>query len=1144
MKQLIYSVWQKLAGAGLLLSLPWCADFTAANAGQSESEPPLATNLFELRSAITPEKGRLCAFDLEGTVLAAADDSGILFFQDCSEAAVLDAKLNGSKLLVGQRIRLRGTNYVSFTDVGLSLGTRPVVDADGLHSTLERDGAIFLGAGRHPIQVNWFNWVATAQLNLAYSGPNLTKQTIPDNALWQTGTVSKNEAVRELQGLKYRCFEGKWDRLPDFDRLTPIKAGVVSNLDIDVRIRPENVGLEFKGFLDVPCDGNYTFYLSSDDGSKLFLDSLPPSITVFGITPLPEPTPITASQPLAAGQNSFWAEVEGTVTFLNSYHRGVQFELTSDGNRIRVEVLNAPPGIPSYLLHNRVRIQGVCPVVRNADGQTCAGLIVAAGWQSVRILKGSPESWPAFRDETIGGLSNAVAAGNSGGIVHLHGQLYTDPTTQTVHFKDETGSTPIQLLSGIPVEIGTAVNCLSRWFWDGTNISLQEAICIKSPNENQEKTDEVHVLTTALQVQQLKPEEAQRQYPVEIQGVVIWANGDFTSLVIQDLTRAVYVTVDGPLPQPYPHIGDYCKIKGFTLPGEFSPIVALQQTTVLCRGQMPRPISPTRDQLLNGSQDAQYVELRGMVTAVHDSDVTLLTSEGVFDINISPAPDEPWEKFINTIIRVRGCFFADWDKQTRRVILDRPVLRIWSATISVDAQASTDLFQAVKVPGKELMRFDARFDPFQWVKVSGQIIHGSPDMYYLMDGVTGLRFRLAQSQHFDPGDKVDVVGLVELGGASPLLRQAVARKTGNAPLPEPRLMSLDLPDGQYDSTLVWVEGTLVDVKDRGAETVLEMQVGVKSIIARLMSKQFPAQPWQIGSRLKLTGVYHTLDEYRMADGGVSSFELLLNSPTDVQIVTRPPWWTLGRVLAMAAMLVVGLALAFVWITVLRRQVERRTLQLRHEIGQRQQAEKMRAIEQERSRIARDLHDNLGSELTEISMMASANPRMKIETKTAVERLRGIAEKSRAMISALDGVVWVVNSKNDTLSSLIEYLASNAEEFLAKAGIACRVEIPPNPAEKMIAAEVRNDVLLAVREVFNNAVRHGHPSKVLLRFGVSADILEILIKDNGCGFETSEASRGNGLRNIHERMHKLGGHCQIQSSPTEGTTVILRLPLRS
>jgi signal transduction histidine kinase len=306
-------------------------------------------------------------------------------------------------------------------------------------------------------------------------------------------------------------------------------------------------------------------------------------------------------------------------------------------------------------------------------------------------------------------------------------------------------------------------------------------------------------------------------------------------------------------------------------------------------------------------------------------------------------------------------------------------------------------------------------------------------------------------------------------------------------------------------------------------------------------KNPPTTSWEAGSRLKLSGTFCALDGDSLAGRDVNSFELLLNSPAGVQVIARPPWWTSTRLLAAIICLLAGLTLAFVWIALLRHQVERRTRQLGREITERERAEKLRAIEHERSRIARDLHDDLGSTLTEISMMATASPGLNMGSEIASDRLREIADKSRSMVSALDGVVWVINSKNDTLSSLIEYLASFAEEFLAKATIAYRVELPRDYADRTIAAEIRHDVMLAVKEAFNNAVRHGRASEVLLRFIVIGDSLEILIQDDGCGFDPDQAN-GNGLANLEQRLSKLNGSCRIKSSHGAGTSVIIRLPL--
>ncbi|HEX4265404.1 MAG TPA: ATP-binding protein [Verrucomicrobiae bacterium] len=1088
-----------------------------------------ATNVATLRKAAGLGSGNVCAYTLEGMVLGVDTNSGTIFFQDGSGTELLILDLQAAKLEPGQKIRLCGTNFAARVNSCLSLGGEPLVDTDHRHPTLERSGTISLRAGRHPILAKWFNWVGPADLGIAYSGPHLAKQKIPDRALWQMDAASAKDAAH--QGLNYRCFEGEWEQLPDFNRLIPKKTGVTTNFDVAVRTSVDKAGVEFTGLLEIPEAGDYTFYLSSDDGGQLFIYSLPPNLSIIGSAPLPLPQLISAGQTLPPNRSSVWVETEGAVTFLSRYRDGVELELATGENRMRVQLLNTPSELPWYLLRGRLRVRGICSSIQDTDGQKYAGAIIAVDWQSARVLEVAPQEWSNFREATLGELSRPNF-GPNGEIIHLHGRLRAGPAGGW-HLEDGTGIAAMELLTPQPMGPDLPVECLARCAREGTNIFLRSAI-LRSDDQSR------HLLTTALQVQQLRPEEAVREYPVELRGVVTSVARSFDSFVIQDSTHAVYVDVPEPMPQTGLRVGDYCQVKGTTHSGEFSPIVALEAVTVLGEGRMPQPILPTHDQLLGGSLDAQYVELRGMVTATQDSYLTLLTSEGTLYVTIDPEPGERWEKFLNAVIRVRGCFFANWDKETHRVILDHPVFRIAAATVSVDVPPPGNLFEAEKVPARDLMHFNVLSDTFRRVKAAGQIVHCSSDMVYLMDGPTGLRCRLTQSVPLAPGDEVEVVGLVELGGASPLLRQAVVRKTGNSALPKPRQISLDLLRNSYDATLVRVEGTLVDLKLRGSDQVLEMQVGLKTFAARLPANQPPPDSWTAGSRLRVTGVFRILDANQTGTHDVNSFELLLNSPADVVVVASPPWWTLGRLLVIVALLLIGLALAFIWINLLRRQVERRTLQLHREISERERTEKSRAIEQERSRIARDLHDDLGSKLTEISMLATTSSGLKIGPEAALDRLGEIAQTSRAMTAALEGVVWVINSRNDTLASLLEYLASVAEEFLDKAGIACRVEFPASVPEQMITAETRHDVLLSVREALNNAVRHGHPTEVVLRLAVSENGFEIRLQDNGCGFDLS-GPRGHGLENLQQRMSKLKGSCVIQSSPGSGTIVTLKLP---
>jgi signal transduction histidine kinase len=424
---------------------------------------------------------------------------------------------------------------------------------------------------------------------------------------------------------------------------------------------------------------------------------------------------------------------------------------------------------------------------------------------------------------------------------------------------------------------------------------------------------------------------------------------------------------------------------------------------------------------------------------------------------------------------------------------------------------------------------------FKRVRVSAQVLGGGRERYYLLDGNTGLRVSLNRANQFEPGDIVMMTGLVERRGEVIDLIEGEARKTGHLPLPQP--LSLNLSDPAASGIWVSVEGTLIDFKENGATKTLELQVGPQKLNARFPLASEAALNWPIGSRLRVTGIYSPADQ---ENGEVA--ELLLNSPNAVALIARPPWWTLKRAMVAIGLLVSGLALAFIWIRLLQRQVDRQTVRLSTEITQRERAERGRVIEEERSRISRDLHDDLGSILTQINMLTHVSSGVKASPDLMRERIHQISEKSHRMISALDEVVWMMNSRNESLSSLASYVAAYTEEFLSKTDIVCRIEVPKSYPEKAVSADVRNNVFSSVKEAINNLVRHGRPGKVLLKISLLDDKFEIRIQDDGCGFDPLNAEQGNGLANLQLRMQKVGGTCEIQSSTLGGTTVILQLPV--
>ncbi len=195
-------------------------------------------------------------------------------------------------------------------------------------------------------------------------------------------------------------------------------------------------------------------------------------------------------------------------------------------------------------------------------------------------------------------------------------------------------------------------------------------------------------------------------------------------------------------------------------------------------------------------------------------------------------------------------------------------------------------------------------------------------------------------------------------------------------------------------------------------------------------------------------------------------------------------------------------------------------------------------ETERARIAQDLHDDLGASLTEISLLAHLATEDKGRGR---DPLPEIATKAHDLVGALDEIVWAINPRHDTLASLADYLAAFAAEFLDAAGIALRLDLPPELPAQPLVAEQRHGLFLAVREALNNAAKHSGANEVRLRLRLEAGELTVAVEDNGRGLPDEVAASSEGLRNLRTRLAGIGGTCRIESD-ARGTSVCFSLPL--
>ena len=252
----------------------------------------------------------------------------------------------------------------------------------------------------------------------------------------------------------------------------------------------------------------------------------------------------------------------------------------------------------------------------------------------------------------------------------------------------------------------------------------------------------------------------------------------------------------------------------------------------------------------------------------------------------------------------------------------------------------------------------------------------------------------------------------------------------------------------------------------------------------------------------------------------------------LEITVQPQFWQTPWFRVTAIVFIFGIVAAIV------RFVS--TQKLRSELQLHKQQE---ALERERARIARDLHDQLGANLTQVALLGEMAEADKNSPAEIESHAKQISETARETTHSLDEIVWAVNPANDTLEGLANYACKYAQEYLALAGLRYRADLPVQLPPTPIPPEVRHNVFLAFKESVNNVVKHAQASEVWIRLRLSLDSFTLEIEDNGRGIGNQAATQNrNGLRNMKKRMEDIRGEFLISGGANGGTIVRLKIPL--
>jgi signal transduction histidine kinase/ligand-binding sensor domain-containing protein len=282
---------------------------------------------------------------------------------------------------------------------------------------------------------------------------------------------------------------------------------------------------------------------------------------------------------------------------------------------------------------------------------------------------------------------------------------------------------------------------------------------------------------------------------------------------------------------------------------------------------------------------------------------------------------------------------------------------------------------------------------------------------------------------------------------------------------------------------------------------------------------------------------HRSATYTNLDGGEYVFRVKRSNNdgiwneegTSIAVIITPPywatWWFRGFSF-MAMLVIVGGTI---------RYVEKRKLMRRI-----QQLERERAVEHERARISQDMHDEVGSSLSEISILSELARKKPEKAGTYIQE---ISERTAELTDSVSEIVWAMNPTNDTLDTLVAHIRRNAVKYLGLANISCRFAAPDGIPARPLHAEQRRNLSLVVKEALHNVVKHSAATEVSISVEYTEDKLEILVADNGKGFAVQERQgTGNGLKNMEKRIADLGGILSIESMPGRGTRLAIEASL--
>jgi signal transduction histidine kinase len=589
-------------------------------------------------------------------------------------------------------------------------------------------------------------------------------------------------------------------------------------------------------------------------------------------------------------------------------------------------------------------------------------------------------------------------------------------------------------------------------------------------------------------------------------------------------------------------VGEWVELGGAVQTGKYLPVVSPLVITELGWHSMPVPITEPLGFSAPASRAGQWSQLEGVAHSVNSNGIlSVVSKDGPVYFGISRTPANELARYVDAKLRVRGVLLPN--------VLNAPLLLIPSRNfVDVEEPAPENPFAAPKRP---IADFTAETAEASWshrARVAGEVIYREAQSFFIQDNSGGIRVLAAGHSDVKVGDTVEVLGFPTVTGAARTLTEALVRPAISGLNLKPK--TLDLSEAllsKQSSTLVVVNATLLARKTNGPSQVLELQEQQRVFAATFPASQGSLPNISPGSRLQVIGVCDNetavsspaSDKPVMAQY-VPSLNILLRGPGDVIVLNGPPWWTWKRAVLLVGTLLAVLAVTLLWVHQLRRRLERQ--QAAQLAFSRQILER---LEDERRRIAVNLHDSLGQILLVIknhALLAIQRPPDEQGLRQRLDEISGVTSQA---IEEVRQITHGLRPYQLDRLGLTQAIRASVSQASANRSIlfASRVE----DIDGLFDKEAEIHVYRIVQEAVTNVVKHSAATEAAVVIKKRSAAVLLSIRDNGHGFDPAKPSPqprdlGYGLTGITERVRILGGTLTIDSRPGGGTSVTVEVPL--